>query len=128
MLKLRAIYPPPDDTPELGKTRDQVKKRIREGYVVYGPRQIGKTQALLELIHEDHSGKVTLLVANSNEGHIYASRYSQMFPGERLAVAVANRESQLVGQERIYVDGLERFVPDMRAACHECPALVVGVD
>jgi hypothetical protein len=31
MVKLKQIFPPPGDTPELGKTRAQVKKAIRAG-------------------------------------------------------------------------------------------------
>jgi AAA+ ATPase superfamily predicted ATPase len=128
MLKLQAIYSPPDDTPLLGKTREQVKKRIRAGFVVYGDRQIGKTQALLELLHEDYAGKAVLMVANRNEGHIYEQRYREMFPGERLVTVVASDENQLAGQKRIYVDGLSRFVWEMRTACYEYPVQVVGVD
>ena len=117
-------------TPEGGEDRVRIKDLIRSGHVVSTPRQCGATQALLELLHEDHGGVAALFVANIREGHIYKSRYLDMFHGEKPpAIWVGDQSTTLDGQKEIYTDGLSRFDPTFRQACYENPFLVVkGID
>ena len=41
--------------------KEEAKAALREGMGVMGDRQIGKTEALMEVIHEDYKGNVVVL-------------------------------------------------------------------
>ncbi len=68
------------DVPADGKTRVAVKEAIRNGKLVCDWRRgNGKTQALLELVHEDFRGNAVIGCVSDREAALYLSRYREMF-------------------------------------------------
>jgi hypothetical protein len=59
--------------------KDEAKAALRSGKVVHGDRQIGKTEALIEVIHEDHKGNAILVVPMAQIGDIFKRRYRERF-------------------------------------------------
>lgn len=62
--------------------KDEAKAALRSGKVVHGDRQIGKTEALIEVIHEDHKGNAIVVTAMAEHGDIFKSRYREKFPDD----------------------------------------------
>lgn len=115
-------------TPEDGADRARIKAMIRAGYVVSTPRQCGATQALLELIHEDHDGKAVLIAASGREAHIYEGRYMSMYPNRtRPTFRAGSGRTVLDGIELVYVDGLSRFDLEFLDVLYETPVVVKGL-
>lgn len=60
--------------------KDEAKVALRAGKVVHGDRQIGKTEALIEVIHEDHKGNAIVVTPSHEIGAWFLSRYRQLYP------------------------------------------------
>jgi|ERR1700722_2020247 len=60
--------------------KDEAKAALRSGKVVHGDRAIGKTEALIEVIHEDHKGNAIVVMAMPMHGDIFKSRYRERYP------------------------------------------------
>jgi hypothetical protein len=98
------------DRPEDGLSRRFTKENIRAGKLVSGPRNCGKTQGLLEVIHEDFAGVAVIVCASGTEARIYRNRYREMFPNDRRPRFVsAKNEQALEGLSGAFVDGFERM-------------------
>lgn len=56
-------------------TKDEVKATIRKFQMAHGDRQIGKTQAILEVVHEDYQGNAVLVLPTFQLVDLVKRRY-----------------------------------------------------
>jgi len=125
------IIPVEDDTPELGGTRARIRSLIRAGHLVDGPRSCGKTQALVELLHElVYEGKeILIIVPTHREVGWFESRFRYLYPGTKPPRVRVGDPSLLSRGARtpnsVYVDGFFRCDPGFMDACWQHPSIVV---
>jgi len=124
------IIPVEGDTPELGGTRGRIRSLIRAGHLVDSDRQCGKTQALIELLHElVYEGKeILVIVPTSREVGWFESRFRYLYPGTKPPrVSVGDRYLLRGLDEKIVVcvDGFFRCDADFMDACWQHPSIVV---
>jgi hypothetical protein len=71
-------------------------------------RQIGKTQTILELIHEDHGGAAWYFTFNRRLCEVARMRYQEMY-GHQLLLPYAYAPEQMNGSNwPVYVDEYQR--------------------
>jgi hypothetical protein len=116
------------DHPEDGKSRAFTRSNIRNGKIVWGPRNCGKTQALLEVVHEDCAGDASVVCVDSREARIYDYRYREMFPGEPGPKVISSQTCDLEGRRNVFVDGLSRMRQSDRERLLASCRVVRGVD
>ena len=117
------------DRPEDGRSRAFSRDAIRAGKIVYGPRSCGKTQALLEVIHEDLKGVAVVICASSIECRVYRARYRDMFPRDRAPRFVSGKNPfNVEGVRNVLVDGFERMPRRTRDLLSVLPEGVRGTE
>ena len=92
--------------------KGEVKQCIRQGGMAWGNRGIGKTQAILEIIHEDHGGVAVLVLPTESLMRITMRRYREAYPGDALPIfcTAHNLEKLIRGRSfPVYVDTYDLF-------------------
>lgn len=71
---------------EYQDSEDHIKRvfRIFPGAVLGVKRRVGKTTALLQLIHEQYSGMATLYSPTQRQSERAGERYREMYPEDQL--------------------------------------------
>lgn len=62
----------------------EIKEKLAKGEFAHFPRQTGKSEALLEFIHDEHSGEAIVICMNSDMAHVMIWRYQKKYPGENV--------------------------------------------
>lgn len=91
------------------QNKDEAKAALRAGKIVYGDRQIGKTTALIEVIHEDYSGDVIVTTPNALIGELFAARYGEMFPDDKQPRIENSRNAGRGSSQPLYADCYAMF-------------------
>jgi hypothetical protein len=102
--------------------KDEVKQSIRQNQMAHGPRGIGKTQGILEVIHEDHQGAAVLMVPFSALKSIARQRYKEAFPHDVVPIicTLCGLRSAIAGTNiPVYVDTLDLVDAFDRERVHE---------
>lgn len=70
--------------PTFRESMDRIKAKLGKGEVVCGPRQTGKTTALLEYIHEKMplSSSIIVVTCNIMEARRLMRVYKELYPGD----------------------------------------------
>jgi hypothetical protein len=85
-------------------SKEEAKDAIRKGGLIDGNRQIGKTEALMEVIHEDHHGDVILTGARMELMESFVTRYRERFPEDKLPTIQPPRTAGMGDPRQVYAD------------------------
>jgi hypothetical protein len=100
------------------RSEEEAYRDIANGNLIYGDRGIGKTRALLRVIHDKHNGNVIVLFPRREFARYAICMYRQMFPGELLFKTMTFWNCVNHGMDGIslpvYVDGLDFASPGDR--------------
>ena len=89
--------------------KEEAKKALRTGVFIHGDRAIGKTEALMEVIHEDHQGNVILVAPTVLLGEVFKNRYRQKFPDDPIPKIENPRIAGRGESKPVYADVLALF-------------------
>ena len=62
--------------------KTEVKAGLRSRAIVNGDRAIGKTEALIDVIHEDHQGQAVVVLPTNTLREIFKCRYHKKYPND----------------------------------------------
>ena len=84
-------------------------------------RRLGKTEAIMQLIHEKHGGRAVYMAHNQQMFDLFRSRYSEAYPGDPWPL-MTNDPDMLQGKKPmpIYVDEPWMFKPEMLGRIKRC--------
>ena len=89
--------------------KEGAKDGLRSGNLILGDRQIGKTEALMEVIHEDHKGEAVVVLPTDTLRDIFKDRYHKKYPDDPIPITdpphIAGRGRSLP----MYADVLSLF-------------------
>ena len=109
----------------------QAYEEISNGNLIWGDRGIGKTRALLRVIHDKHDGNVFVLFQSRELAKDAIRMYGEMFPDSVYFKAVSFRNAFIHGLDGIsipvYADGLDRARPRERAYIVDQVAAIFGI-
>jgi hypothetical protein len=100
----------------------EVKRCIRLGMMAHGLRKIGYTQAILEIIHEDHQGNALMICASPTLVQMAKLRYRNLYSSDTAPAFCVPQtaEHYILGQDKaVYVDSFDLVSAEMRAKVHE---------
>lgn len=85
---------------------DLLKAMIRKfpGVLIGVHRQVGKTQAIMELIHEDCAGRAQVCCINARLADIMKDRYRSMYPNDSQPQFIVRSEQSRGGGRKIFAD------------------------
>jgi predicted GNAT superfamily acetyltransferase len=93
----------------LATNKESAKSILRKHEWVEGDRRIGKTEALIEVIHEDHQGNAVVVYPSAELGEMFKRRYHEKYPHDPIP-SVQNARNAGRGETRpIYADVYWRF-------------------
>ena len=99
--------------------KEEAKAALREGMGVMGDRQIGKTEALMEVFHEDYKGNVVVITINQRMGHLFKTRYHQKFPDDTIPKIDCSKEAGRGHTLPMFADCFKFLREDFKAELEE---------
>lgn len=64
-------------------SKEEIKTAIAEGDIAIADRDTGKSEAILEHVHEHHHGHAIIVSLNPITAHCNKVRYATQYPGDR---------------------------------------------
>ena len=94
--------------------KEEAKAMLRQNKIINGDRAIGKTEALIEIIHDDHQGNAIVVSANHGIRDYIKNFYRAKYPGEPLPSFQSPLHAGLGDSRPLYVDVYQLLSEDDR--------------